>query len=475
MSKENKYKNLLNVAKKIDENKIYTSRQERLIIEELNDIIEVDKLTKMVKSVIDNSKLSDLIKDLSEVLKQYRDYLKGVKEDKTINLQEYIKIEKRVEYLEELKYEINGYRSDLINSFDIEVNEKFDNCISSIMGYSVSFSNLLDRLKNIDDISFSDDTKINLYDVIENKKIIADLEFGVNYREAVKIRERIIDICNQALDSKDLAFENVEGIINCNKIDNERKNIEKKKQLLEDGNLEEKLKKVNKNLEILKRGGYRKSIDHPKVRENRVEKTRILKLLKSYEEIVDDYKLKQKEFINENKEVIDKGLGELLFGVNTNLKLVLKDDATLDIALEEIETKEDLERFYNEIEMISLKNQIDLKESFKFLERRFDNQVSEEAKLILDKYPVEAKSIVGLSKVGETNDTYPSFGLFVIETLLVIKNTPLEDMNVDKRKYNKIKRLYSNELNKHYDYFLDKYVNILSDQYENIDSKKLKK
>ena len=125
--------------------------------------------------------------------------------------------------------------------------------------------------------------------------------------------------------------------------------------------------------------------------------------------------------------------------------------------------------------MISLKNQIDLKESFKFLERRFDNQVSEEAKLILDKYPVEAKSIVGLSKVGETNDTYPSFGLFVIETLLVIKNTPLEDMNVDKRKYNKIKRLYSNELNKHYDYILDKYVNILSDQYENIDSKKLKK
>lgn len=475
MSKENKYKNLLNVARKIDENKIYTSRQERLIIEELNDIIEVDKLTKMVKSVIDNSKLSNLIKDLSEVLKQYRDYLKGVKEDKTINLQEYIKIEKRAEHLEELKYEINGYKSDLINSFDIEVCEKFDNCISSIMGYSVSFSNLLDRLNNIDDISFSDDTKINLYDVIENKKIIADLEFGVNYREAVKIRERIVDICNQALESKDLAFENVEGIINCNKIDNERKNIEKKKQLLEDGNLEEKLKKVNKNLEILKRRGYIKSIDHPKVGENRVEKTRILKLLKMYEEIVDDYKLKQKEFINKNKEVVDRGLGELLFGVNTNLKLILKDNTTLDIALEEIETKEDLERFYNEIEMISLKNQIDLKESFKFLERRFDNQVSEEAKLILDKYPVEAKSLVGLSKVGETNDTYPSFGLFVIETLLVIKNTPLEDMNVDKRKYNKIKRLYSNELNKHYDYFLDKYVKILSDQYESIDSKKLEK
>lgn len=395
MQKKNKYIEIKDRVKESSKNS-ELSDKDRELSRDVYTLMEIDKLTKLSEWSLREGYLHNLEETINSAINGYDIHLDNLisGDHKVIVMSDYIETKNKINELKKLRQELDDYKKSILEPFYDKVNGLFNECSENI-GVSPQ---VLNRLLSLHEKMDNDD----LFDAFEKTKIIYDLKRCLNFVREKRKSTRIIELCDGILARRNTLRENVSKIVKHNKL----------------------------NEELVTSIGV-KSIDE-------------LKAIKE-------------EIIESNKRLMNTGLSDVLFGLNTNLKLALnKSNTPLRLYLQDVKNEEELIEYIGAVK--ELRDNLDkyMKRTFVFEEKYLFNTASPISIEIAALDPESAKDIINILE--EDN---PSLKSLLVEALLVTKATSLKDMSINDKELKKINKHFSSKTNSKIEDFFEKFNNIV--------------
>lgn len=397
MPKKSKYIEIKDRIKEASKNN-ELSDTDRELARDVYTLMEIDKLAKLSEVSLKEGYLHNLEETIDSAINGYDIHLDNLisGDHKVIQMSDYIETKNKISELKILRQEIDDYNESILEPFYDKVEDLFNECSKKI-GVS---SQVLNRFYNLHEKMDNDD----LYEAFEKTKIIVDLKRCLNFVREKRKSTRIIELCDGILARKNTLRENVNKIVKHNEL----------------------------NDNLLSSIG--------------VKSTEELKTLKE-------------EVVESNKRLMNTGLGDVLFGLNTNLKLALnKSNTPLRLYLQDVKNEADLIEYIAAVK--ELRENLDkyMKRSFIFEEKYLFNTASPISVEIATLDPEAAKEIIGIAE-----DDNPSLKSLLVEALLVTQTSSIEDMIINEQEFNKINRHFSKKTNSKVEEFFGKVNNIVMD------------
>ena len=405
MEKQNKYLELKSKVKEIYKSKKLDSNTKKLF-EQVLTLLEVDKLNKLSKYTVYNSEPARMLDIINQSIAGYR-----------INLDNIIDGDHKIIYISEyvdIKNRIEKL-TELRNELEEycvhqtePFDDKYEELLSELNEYLIgnSATLLFDRLLAL--------PEEDAYKLLENKDIHIDLKRCINLEREKKKSIKIMELCEDILSYRNLIRENVDILTEYN----------------------------NLNFEIVDKVG-----EEP------------------LEELI-----KQKERLAEcNKKLLSSGLSNLLFGLNTNLRLALnRSNTPLDMYLQDVRNENDLIDYFISVRDLGERISKYMNGSFVFEEMYLNNTANSAALEIVKNDLETAKTLVSLAE----EDGTPSLRTLLVETVLAMKRTSIKDMNIDEREFIGMNKHLNKKSQEMAEEFLDRYNNIMNnDTKEKVNTK----
>ena len=405
MQKKNKY---IEIKDKINEacknNELNDTDRE--LARDVYTLMAIDKLAKLSEWSLSNGYLHNLEETIDGAINGYEIHLDNLisGDHKVILMSDYIETKNKIEELKKLKQEINDYNKALLEPFYDKVEDLFNECSENI-GIS---QQVLNRLLNLHEKMENDD----LYEAFESSKVIVDLKRCLNFVREKRKSSRIIELCDGILARRNSLRENVDKIAKHNKL----------------------------NEDLLSSIGVKS---------------------------IDELKTMKEEIIESNKKLMNSGLGEVLFGLNTNLKLALnKSNTPLRLYLQDVKNEEDLIDYISVVKELRDNLNKYMSRSFIFEEKYLLNTANSTSIEIATQDPEAAKDLINISE-----DDNPTLRSLLIEALLVIQTSSLDDMIIDKDELKKINKHFDKKTNPMIEEFFERYNDIVVDDMISVEKK----
>lgn len=396
MQKKNKYTEIKNKLKEASKNS-ELSDNERLLARDVFTLMEFDKLAKLSEWSINNDYLHSLEKSINQAINGYEIHLDNLinGDHKIIHISDYIETKNKINSLKNLNEEINLYKESLLRPF-YDKNEKlFDECCERI-GLSAGAVRLLNVHEKINNI--------DLYEALENTQVINDLKRCLNFEREKRKNRRIIELCDGILSRRNTLRENVDKIVKYNSL----------------------------NEKLMTSIGT-----------------------KSTEEL----KAMKEEIIESNKKLINSGLGDILFGLNTNLKLALnRNNTPLFKYLQDVKDEEDLIEYISEIKALHENLDKYMKRTFIFEEKYLLNTANPIAIDIATTDSEIAKELINIAE-----DENLSIKSLLVEALLVMQASDLEDIDVADKEVNNTNKHFAKKTKSKDQELFERYNDIISE------------
>ena len=396
MKKQNKYTEIKDRIKEASKNS-ELSDNERLLARDVFTLMEVDKLAKLSEWSINNDYLHSLENSINQAINGYEIHLDNLinGDHKIIHISDYLETKNKINMLKNLNEEVNLYKESLLEPFYDRTEELFDECCERI-GLSTGVLRLLSVHEKINNI--------DLYEALENNQVINDLKRCLNFEREKRKNRRIMELCDGILSRRNTLRENVDKIVKHNSL----------------------------NEELMSSIGT-----------------------KSTEEL----KAMKEEIIESNKKLMNSGLGDVLFGLNTNLKLALnRSNTPLFKYLQDVKDESDLIEYIAEIK--ELRENIDkyMKRTFIFEEKYLLNTANPIAIDIATTDSEIAKELINI-----VEDDNLSIKSLLAEALLVMQASNLEDMDVDDKEVNNINKHFAKKTKSKSQELFERYNDIISE------------
>lgn len=396
MKKQNKYTEIKDKIKEASKNS-ELSDNERLLARDVFTLMEVDKLAKLSEWSINNDYLHSLENSINQAINGYEIHLDNLinGDHKIIHISDYLETKDKINRLKNLNEEVNLYKESLLEPFYNKTEELFDECCERI-GLSTGALRLLNVHEKINNI--------DLYEALENNQVINDLKRCLNFEREKRKNRRIMELCDGILSRRNTLRENVDKIVKHNSL----------------------------NEELMSSIGT-----------------------KSTEEL----KAMKEEIIESNKKLMNSGLGDVLFGLNTNLKLALnRSNTPLFKYLQDVKDESDLIEYIAEIK--ELRENIDkyMKRTFIFEEKYLLNTANPIAIDIATTDSEIAKELINI-----VEDDNLSIKSLLAEALLVMQTSNLEDMDVDDKEVNNINKHFAKKTKSKSQELFERYNDIISE------------
>ena len=410
MEKQNKYWELKAKLKDIKDNDESLNEVDRNLIGQVLTLLEVDKVNKLSKYTVNKSDTAKVLDIVSQSIAGYRIYLDNLidGDHKVIYINEYREIKSRLEKLNELRNEIEDYCSVQTIKYENWYEELLYEVKESLIGNPASL--LFERLMSIKD---DPDTE-NIYDALENQKFYVDLKKSINIDREKKKNLKIIELCEDIISYRNTLRENVKKLVEYNQL------------------YAELTSKVNVE-----------SIEELKQKKERLQKC--------------------------NKDLLSSGLSNLLLGLNTNLKLALnRSNTPLTIYLQDVKNEYDLITYFIEVKELHDRLYQYINRGFIFEEMYLMNTADPTALTITNTDKEVARLLVNFAN----EDGSPSLKTMLVEMILAMETTPIEDMNVNEREFINMEKHLSKKSQNEVNEFFERYTNIMnSNEKESVNTK----
>ncbi len=396
MKKQNKYTEIKDRIKEASKNS-ELSDNERLLARDIFTLMEFDKLAKLSEWSINNDYLHSLENSINQAINGYEIHLDNLinGDHKIIHISDYLETKDKINRLKNLNEEVNLYKESLLEPFYNKTEELFDECCERI-GLSTQALRLLSVHEKINNI--------DLYEALENTQVINDLKRCLNFEREKRKNRRIMELCDGILSRRNTLRENVDKIVKHN----------------------------SSNEELMSSIGT-----------------------KSTEEL----KAMKEEIIESNKKLMNSGLGDVLFGLNTNLKLALnRSNTPLFKYLQDVKDESDLIEYIAEIK--ELRENIDkyMKRTFIFEEKYLLNTANPTAIDIATTDSEIAKELINI-----VEDDNLSIKSLLAEALLVMQASDLEDMDIADKEVNNINKHFAKKTKIKGQELFERYNDIISE------------
>ena len=254
----------------------------------------------------------------------------------------------------------------------------------------------------------------NIYDALENQKFYVDLKKSINIDREKKKNLKIIELCEDIISYRNTLRENVKKLVEYNQL------------------YAELTSKVNVE-----------SIEELKQKKERLQKC--------------------------NKDLLSSGLSNLLLGLNTNLKLALnRSNTPLTIYLQDVKNEYDLITYFIEVKELHDRLYQYINRGFIFEEMYLMNTADPTALTITNTDKEAARLLVNFAN----EDGKPSLKTMLVEMILAMETTPIEDMNVNEREFINMEKHLSKKSQNEVNEFFERYTNIMnSNEKESVNTK----
>lgn len=396
MKKQNKYTEIKDKIKEASKNS-ELSDNERLLARDVFTLMEVDKLAKLSEWSINNDYLHSLENSINQAINGYEIHLDNLinGDHKIIHISDYLETKNKINSLKNLNEEVNLYKESLLEPFYNKIEELFDECCERI-GLSTQALRLLSVHEKINNI--------DLYEALENTQVINDLKRCLNFEREKRKNRRIMELCDGILSRRNTLRENVDKIVKHNSL----------------------------NEELMSSIGT-----------------------KSTEEL----KAMKEEIIESNKKLMNSGLGDVLFGLNTNLKLALnRSNTPLFKYLQDVKDESDLIEYISEIK--ELRENLDkyMQRTFIFEEKYLLNTANPTAIDIATTDSEIAKELINIAE-----DDNLSIKSLLAEALLVMQASDIEDMDIADKEVNNINKHFAKKTKSKSQELFERYNDIISE------------
>lgn len=370
----------------------------------LEKIIVLMELDKLVKL----SELAISESDTAKLLEIVKQNIEGYK----INLDNLIDGEHKIIYISEyveIKEKINKL-SELESELERQCNSQYQPYIDKYEELLASYYDLL--LGNSATNLFDELSKHEINDVyegLESNKFYVDLKRCINFEREKKKNAKVVELCDDILSYRNVLRENLDKLVEYNKLSSE----------------------ITSSMGI-------KTIEELKI-------------------------LKEKQ-INCNRRLLSAGLSNLLLGLNTNLKLALsRSNTPLQMYLQDVRDNDDLNLYFGEVKDVRDRITNYMERSFIFEEKYLMNTADPLALEIVNDDVVNARTLLSLADAkGE-----PTIETMLLEFLLAMNNTNIQDMNVDEKEFLNIRKHFNKKMNIRNQEFFDRYMEIVENKEKN--------
>ena len=460
MKKIDNYNDILNAVEELKNDETLNDKEKELI-KELDEFIKIDKANKIAhKAIRDNKKMDLLLKDLNDILKHY---IEGTRNkpaiyDNSIYLN-------RINNLNNLKYSIIDYIHEEYYENEGISNEIVNKCFDSISVDQLYFDETIATKRSIginDDYLLNEELIHRLYDYLVKNNNIKELAEGTRIINDIDDTHSIIDNCLFALSHKNDLYENIDLVLEFNKISNMIEGVLSERKDYKFYGINEKNKAIDNEVSHLESSPFKNLFYKDKIKKIQEIKNKINLIIKEYEEL--DNKLinlrKRQGIVN--LELQEKNLSDLLNKSDYEYYSGYKkyDGVKITNTIRLFTSKEDLDNYYNFVEKALASNKL-LLEELKVKEEEFNNSASKETLELIENDFITSEN---LAKFNNTNnDVSPVIALFTLEALIKAKNTKLIDMNISEEEYNKVYSYYDNELNERTSGYSKELADVLND------------
>ena len=449
--KVNNYDKLTNIMYSILSGCTEINSNERELVTYVADYISQDRNNKIIKYIIENhASLNNLISTIDNLIEEAID-------------------DDMIDRLNILKSEINSFIDNQKGTNKVLENKIIDNSINSILfdtfaiptyyGKSIASKNYY----SADSHELHEDVVHKLYDLMENNSELYDeINKGINIKINITKYEDVFNKCSYALSYRDKLYKNLDTIIEYNSINRELNNALKTQLSKKYICLSNDIKKIDNLIDELKAHKLTRAFSKRRLILLEKEKDRLLELKNDYDkkqEILMDIHIRLGKI---NNKLEEEGLLSLI--TKSDYKyLTNREDSSIDICdnIRNINSKEDLDNYYSSVLNQFAGSKLLLDENKKLKEEFYENASSEAINLI-EEDRVTAFNISRLNNRNGKNGINPSLAIYVLETMLVARDTDLENMNVSEDEYNSVKHYYDKLINERLDVYNTKLVDILS-------------
>ena len=433
---DNKYNELLNRIK-LTESKENITTEENQLLQKLELVAKSKKNQMIVKKIAENNaKLNEFIRTINEKLKNHIELSRN---------EPYEYLDQRlqiIDNLNRLKTETLKFKDTITsNNYEAE-NELLEVAISSISEKPFVipyYFNEYIAKRNAERISekrfeLNEETINKVYNISQQEKSINDLEIGTELLISIRQYNDIIEKCMEALSYKDKIYNNLDLIIENNKLLKEIDKLTSKKNSDKYAKVNEIASTICNDIKHIESNFLRRIINKNKLEELHKDKEIVLKRKEEYEDLENKLTVLNNSLPKINTKLLNAGLLPIMITCDYN-ELSIKDN------IGKILSKNDLDEYYSKVEENNAKYSKLLNENEEKFQELMNNTNKDVKHLIRNDF-LTALSLSKLNKRNERTNIDPKIALFAIKTFIDINNTKYENMNISKEEYNELKKYY---------------------------------
>jgi hypothetical protein len=484
-SRKDEYKELLETVDYLKSDGELTE-EEKLLFRELGSVISLDKSKKIIeKTFRDDYRLSGLYEMIERKIELYNSkllmlysfhYMKGY-EPWNIDVNE---LKGKIEQLEDLRVKlINFSPNSIINDSKI-VQKVIDKCVSALavdyftlpefFGKSLAKRDKNSLSKNFNNFIIEEENIERIYD------LLSDTDFMIKLKEGVKVydKERKLSnefgFCYEANKNKSLIYSNMEDIFTYNKVMDEISNL-----FMEiDGkydNLNVKLAMITRKINRLEDNVFKKVTNKKQIEELKNRRDFLIEQLNKKSSLI----IRRDKLIMQAKELEKKfdacGLGEIILRSNVDdLLNTNHNDMSIISKIRTFYSKEDMDIYFKKINDTLLANAVKVENSLDE-KNKYRETTRKDVVDLLDNQYTTAVNLVKLCNANKRYDISPAIALFVLKTLVSLKNTQLYEMELDSEELKKIEEYYNSLVSKKIQSYEDEFYDICDESTKKVNKK----
>ena len=422
------------------------TKEEEELINDFNLVKTQDMNNKLAVYIIENSeKLKEFIESADEKIDRcYEEPIKNINPNR---------VKKALDSLN-IRGEIIRFKKRELKKDYTEENNLIKKCLSSISKEPLSIPSFFDEFIARVHLDFLTNQGYHLnekliekvYGYIQKEGLIDELEKGTRIVSNKNDYENMVDKCKMSLSFKDIVEKKSDLIIEFNKTVRDINKIIEEKNNDKYLGLIPKEKNNKDTIEHIESNSLLKLMNKYKLEKLYEEKEKLLELKKEYDKIENELMRLHIKLGKINIDLKEKDLSDLI--TRSDLKFLLNkelDPIAITSNLKQFYSKEDIDNYYKYVDEQLVVNKILLEDTLKE-EKEFNSKASEEAKELIKNDFTTAEALGNLNKKNE-NNIDPKLAISILKTLVDIKKTKLEDLDVTEEEYIALKAYYDCKIN----------------------------
>jgi hypothetical protein len=398
-SQKEEYNEMLSYVEFLKNEDDYLTLDEKKVINSLDEIINLDKERKILKSILGRDQDFDKLLYVSKENKEIYDLV-----IKHMN----------INYLKKLGEFIDSNVCVVSVAVDDSKEPKATFFDKGIVKYRDNYGYTLDDL--------NEDIINRVYDYLSNEEFIVKLGEGISLADEANMLNDEINLCVKANKTKRLIYSNLYSICEFNKVNNRIKAIDKELNTDKYYKLNEKL--FTRRIELISTS--KELFNKKKTNKDIIFYDELLKIEKELK--AEREKLVRK--LNEiDKNIVDSDLRELLINNNDNID----NNISIEANINKFVSIDFIDDYYCRVDKLLRKDNTKVIDLNNRLEEYKYNTRLDVIWLFTEDFDTCSK-LVKLNKSRKMFNIAPTISLFVLKSLITMKNTSLEDMDLDNNK-----------------------------------------